>query len=156
RYRLPTEAEWEYACRAGSTTGWSFGDNPYFLKWCANTADRGLIKVYGTYGAANDWTDGFNFTAPVGSYLPNAFGLYDVHGNVFEWCADWYHEKFYSTSEVDDPQGPKSGTLRVQRSASFFYDGVDSRSSYRDLGPPDQVQSHLGFRVVREIGASDQ
>ncbi len=156
RYRLPTEAEWEYACRARSTTGWSFGDFAYYLKWCANTADRGLIKVYGAYGAANDWTDGFNFTAPVGSYLPNAFGLFDMHANVFEWCADWYHEKHYSASEVNDPKGPKSGTARVQRGTSFFYDGVESRSSNRSFMEPGEATSQTGFRVVREFDAGEQ
>jgi formylglycine-generating enzyme required for sulfatase activity/serine/threonine protein kinase/sugar lactone lactonase YvrE len=151
RYRLPTEAEWEYACRAGSTTTFSFGDYQYYLKWCGNAADQGLRDFYGEYPVADFSSDGYTFTAPVGSYLPNAFGLYDMHGNAFEWCADWFGETHYAVSEEVDPQGPKSGKGRVQRSASWVTHGVETRSSYRDWGPIEQAQSQLGFRVVREL-----
>jgi sulfatase modifying factor 1 len=103
-YRLPTEAEWEYACRAGTTTRYFCGDDAEGLAEVGNVAD-------GTAKAKHpDWTtiaaqDGFVYTSPVGHYRPNAWGLYDMHGNVLEWCWDCYGSDFYEGSRVDDPAG---------------------------------------------------
>ena len=108
-YRLPTEAEWEYACRAGTTTRYYSGDDPETLAKVGNVADAAAKAKF------PDWTwtikanDGYVFTAPVGKFKPNAFGLYDMHGNAWQWCADWYGAEYYAKSPADDPTGPDSG-----------------------------------------------
>ena len=130
-YRLPTEAEWEYACRAGSNHRFSYGNDPEQLTGYANTCDQDrraasekngrkvLIAAFDK-GMKTDkqipfpylsQSDGHAFTAPVGKYLPNAFGLFDLHGNAQEWCSDWYSEDYYSKSPVDDPQESILGHL---------------------------------------------
>ncbi len=150
-YRLPSEAEWEYACRAGSTARWSFGDHYYAIIHYANVADMECRKHYGQYGTAMMATDGHPLTAPVGSYRPNAFGLYDMHGNVWEWCLDRYDAVAYEYSPIEDPRGARSGKNYVQRGGAMLYHAEDSRSGNRDFGPADQTQSSLGFRVVCEL-----
>ena len=127
-YRLPTEAEWEYSCRAGTTTAYSYDDN--------------LTK-----GDAN--IDG-DSTKVVGSYKPNAFGLYDMHGNVFEWCNDCYAN--YPAGAVIDPKGPATGKSRVMRGGSYFWTASIARSSSRNLifTPTLTNQNDLlGFRLAR-------
>jgi formylglycine-generating enzyme required for sulfatase activity len=151
RYRLPTEAEWEYACRAGTSTRWYFGDYANHLTRFANVADEELRKVYGSYRSALSVSDGHAFTAPIGSYIPNEFGLYDTHGNVWEWCNDWFNPVYYSYTPPENPAGPGDGKTRVQRGGGFLHIYDDSESGHRDSGPPDQAQSSLGFRVVQEI-----
>jgi len=128
-YRLPTEAEWEYACRAGTTTAYSFGDS--------------LTKSDANYG---DGTLGN--TKTVGSYKPNAFGLYDMHGNVWEWCADWKEE--YPLVSATDPMGVPMGIYRVLRGGSFDGNGLSARSSYRfNSSRPSNRDDDLGFRLAR-------
>ena len=124
-YRLPTEAEWEYACRAGTTTRFFCGDDAEGLAEVGNVAD-------GTAKAKHpDWTwaiaaqDGFVYTSPVGHYPPNAWGLHDMHGNVREWCWDWYGGDFYKSSRVDDPAGPFQAAYRVIRGGNW----LNSRAS---------------------------
>ena len=125
-YRLPTEAEWEYACRAGTTTAYSYGDN--LTKSDANI-DGDSIKA-------------------VGSYRPNAFGLYDMHGNVWEWCNDWYGS--LQDGEVTDPRGAAKGEYRVLRGGSFNVVGSAARSSYRSIvTPTDRYSFDFGLRVAR-------
>lgn len=119
KYRLPTEAEWEYSCRAGTRTRYHSGDHPATLLKVANVFDAASKQnwlQWERYALAGN--DGFEFTAPVGSFAPNAFGLYDMHGNVWEWCADWHAETYYAESPVDDPQGPAAGRARVRRGGS--------------------------------------
>ena len=116
-YRLPTEAEWEYACRAGTTTRWYCGDDPEGLVKVANVRDASWGRKFGPAQITGD--DGFVFTAPVGSYRPNAFGLYDMHGNVFEFVHDWGGAGHYKHSPVDDPPGPDHGTVRISRSGAI-------------------------------------
>ena len=109
-YRLPTEAEWEYACRAGTTTWYQWGDDPDKGKgWC-NAADLTAKKAFPQISVFN-WDDGFLYTAPVGSFKANAFGLYDMHGNAWEWCQDWYGP--YQGGDQTDPSGAASGTFLV-------------------------------------------
>ena len=124
-YRLPTEAEWEYACRAGTTTAYSYGDSP--TKTDANI-------------------DGFSISA-VGSYKSNAFGLYDMHGNVWECCNDWKAD--YPAGAVTDPKGPATGKYRVLRGGSFGGNGSFARSSARDLVAPSDRDGDYGFRLAR-------
>ena len=125
-YRLPTEAEWEYACRAGTTTAYSFGESL-------------------TESEANIYGDSIK---AVGSYRPNAFGLYDMHGNVWEWCEYWYGD--YPAGAVTDPKGPATGEYRVLRGGSFLNSVSYARSSYRlYLTPPYRFLNFVGFRLAR-------
>ncbi len=116
-YRLPTEAEWEYACRAGTTTRYYKGDDPETLASVGNIGD-GTAKPYLPW-VSNTWRDGFVFTAPVGRFSPNAFGLYDMHGNVSEWCSDKYDKIYYAQSPEDDPVCNSQVSERVARGGNF-------------------------------------
>ena len=137
-YRLPTEAEWEYACRAGTTTPFSTGGNV--------TVEQ--ANYYGTYPY-----DGYpsgqyrSRTVPVGSFAPNPWGLYDMHGNVWEWCWDWYGA--YADGAATDPAGTASGTYRVNRGGGWNDFGRHLRSAYRAAYPPDNATFNLGFRLAR-------
>lgn len=132
KYRLPSEAEWEYACRAGSAGRFCFGD------------DAAKLGEYAWYEANSG-----RKTHPVGRNKPNAWGLYDMHGNVFEWCQDWYGA--YPTSKVTDPTGPKAGETRVLRGGSWYYGAWFLRSANRADGRPDSRGNGIGFRVVKDL-----
>ncbi len=127
-YRLPTEAEWEYACRAGTTTKYSFGDDESDLEdypwYDSNSADK---------------------THPVGSKQPNAWGLYDMHGNVREWCRDRFGD--YPSGSVTDPSGATSGSFRVIRGGCWYFTAEYCRSAYRGRGYPSIRNGLSGFRV---------
>ena len=125
-FRMPTEAEWEYACRAGTTTTYAFG----------NTITRDEANF-----------DGVSIT-PVGKYPPNAFGLHDMHGNVWEWCNDWYAPSH--AGAVTDPQGPAEGETRVLRGGTFFNSDAFVRSANRVNLSPTNRTDIVGFRVARE------
>jgi formylglycine-generating enzyme required for sulfatase activity len=131
-YRLPTEAEWEYACRADTTTRYHFGDD-----------------LAGTELAAHGWfiNNSGSSTHPVGQLKPNAWGLYDMHGNVWEWVQDWYAK--YPPGPLTDPQGPSSGALRVIRGGGWFVGAGLCRSAYRHCAGPGRRLLYLGFRVLR-------
>lgn len=151
RYRLPTEAEWEYACRAGTQTSWCSGNYYDSIKGYGNSADLTIAEHYDFYGVAKQYDDGFPFSAPVGSYLPNNWGFYDMHGNAYEWCRDFFSMFYYKDSPEQDPTGPQTGSYHTQRGGSFFNHSDDTRSAHRDFGKVDETQSAVGFRVVREI-----
>jgi len=139
KYRLPTEAEWEYACRAGTKTAWSFGNN------------ENKLVDYAWYEENAYSRNGQQYAHQVGLKNPNAFGLYDMHGNVFEWCHDYYGEDYYIQSPKNDPTGPASGVKRVIRGGSWFDHGGVSRSADRYKDVADHHVSINGFRVVREL-----
>ncbi len=148
-YRLPTEAEWEYACRAGTTTCYQWGDDPDKGKgWC-NAADPTAKKTLPP-GTLFNWDDGFLYTAPVGSFKANAFGLHDMHGNVWEWCQDWYGN--YELGAQTDPGGPGSGVHRVLRGGSWDFNPWFLRSASRGRGSPEYRGRRAGFRVVLAPG----
>jgi formylglycine-generating enzyme required for sulfatase activity len=131
-YRLPTEAEWEYACRAGTTTLFSFGD------------DYDPLGQYGWY--SNNYE---GQTHPVGEKERNGFGLYDMHGNVWEWCWDGYDPDYYSKSPSVDPRGPEVATFRVTRGGSWRDAPRQAQSAYRGWQRPEDRICVLGFRLAR-------
>jgi hypothetical protein len=139
RYRLPTEAQWEYACRAGSTGRFSF------------SSDRGGIPKESAEQELFDygWFNGNDAGRlhAVGGKRPNAWGLYDMHGDVWEWCHDWYSKNYYANSPTDDPSGPSVGSYRVDRGGAWFIPAGDCRSAIRDSWPWAPA-SLVGFRVV--------
>ena len=133
-YRLPTEAEWEYACRAGTATRWSFGD------------DGSQLGQYAWY-AANAWNVGRQYGQPVGMKLANPYGLYDMHGNVFEWVQDWYGA--YRDQGVTDPLGPPTGTERIARGGNVDNEADRTRSADREIGGVDARSYRVGVRLLR-------
>ena len=132
---LPTEAEWEYACRAGTETIYYSGNS-----------ESDLYRAGWYEGNADDWTH------PIGQKEPNAWGLYDMLGNVFEWCNDWYDSAYYSISPSSNPTGPETGTICVIRSGSWGIEAYHCRSASRTYYWPDNSSSSLGFRVIRRPG----
>ena len=132
--RLPTEAEWEYAGRAGSTAAYSFGDDS---------------SVLGDYAWYQDNSGGTNHL--VGQKLPNDWGLYDMHGNVTEWIYDWYGEDYYSVSPVDNPLGPGSGAYRVIRGGGHDSSAYQTRVANRPGNFPDQCNEARGFRIYAPV-----
>jgi formylglycine-generating enzyme required for sulfatase activity len=156
-YRLPVETEWEYACRAGTTSRFSFGNDPEDLVVYANTADQSEKKLWDNPSDTYPWLrgdDGHALSAPVGSYVPNAFGLYDMHGNVDEWCGDWSRVYPETNGEVQiDPLIPEnrpSAKYRAFRGSSFFNKAVFSRSAARFWTEPSTRKCSRGFRIVCE------
>lgn len=146
-YRLPTEAEWEYACRAGTIGRWWFGDDVEAVTRCGNIADASAkAKWSAEFSIGAD--DGHAFTAPVGSFRANPWNLYDMHGNVFEWCADWYREDYYATSPPEDPKGPSSGTYRVLRGGAWYSRSRITRVAVRGRLTPDCQYYYSGFRLA--------
>jgi formylglycine-generating enzyme required for sulfatase activity len=136
-YRLPTEAEWEYACRAGTTTDFAFGDK--------------LLPKDALF-ATSGHKQSNKMTGPVGQFPANAFGVQDCHGNVQEWVNDWFDEYYYFDSPKEDPQGPKHGQLRVVRGGSFALPAIECRSAARRGHLPDLPSESIGFRVVLDLG----
>lgn len=154
--RLPTEAEWEYACRAGTTTRFSFGDKDEDVRKYANYKDKSFTPDF--FNPRSDApSDGHDRDAPVGSYKSNSWGLYDMHGNVAEWCSDWLDANYYSRSSAVDPQGPTSGFAKVQRGGALLDDPKNIRSARRHGNNPtkpafmDAMPYSFGFRVVVDV-----
>jgi uncharacterized protein (TIGR02996 family) len=138
-YRLPSEAEWEYACRGGTSTAFCFG----------NSLSSRQANINGDYPYdGGEKGPNLERTCPVGSYRPNALGLFDTHGNVWEWCADWYGEDSYSQSPGKDPPGPSTGSLRVIRGGGWSNHGQFCRAASRYENTPSFRIISLGFRVA--------
>jgi formylglycine-generating enzyme required for sulfatase activity len=133
-YRLPTEAEWEYACRAGTTTAYHTG----------KTLEARQANISGS---------SVNRVSKVGSYKPNAWGLYDVHGNVWQFCSDWYGDNYYRVSPRKDPPGPRAGTYRVARAGCWHTSASFCRSAARThLHPSTRYYTDVSFRVACDVG----
>ncbi len=137
-YRLPTEAEWEYAARAGKTTIYFFSNSPSTLVEYAWYED----------GRQNQVNPVLH---PIGSKQPNPWGVYDMFGNVWEWVADWYDSQYYDNSSFQNPRGPNSGQKRVIRGGAFNFDATYCRAAARESYPPNARSRSIGFRVVREL-----
>lgn len=154
-YRLPTEAEWEYACRAGTTTLFSFGDDRRLLPKYENIGDQSLFSQpysenkpdwgHDQYSRGNE---GFPYLAPVGSFRPNRFGLYDMHGNALEYCSDFLDVPMDSTETIN-PKGPSEGDRHVVRGGAWNKMESWATSFYRSIDPP-YGNSSSGFRVLLE------
>lgn len=133
RFRLPTEAEWEYAARAGTTTPWSSGSDADSLLAYAWVRENAQARI-----------------RAVGLKKPNPWGLYDIHGNVWEWVQDWFDSTYYRRSPLIDPQGPETGTERSRRGGSSVYSSPSARSARRYANPPDRGNGNIGMRLVLE------
>ena len=148
-YQLPTEAQWEYACRAGTKTRYYCGDDPESLANVGNVADAALKAKSPGWPYTLKSSDGYAFTSPIGQFQPNAFGLYDMHGNAWEWCLDRFGEEYYAKSPVDAPMGPDTGSLRVLRGGSWGFPALNARSAFRIGYSPGFGAFGAGFRVAR-------
>jgi formylglycine-generating enzyme required for sulfatase activity len=151
RYHLPTEAQWEYACRAGTQTAYFWGNDADAGKGFANCFDWAAKEKLPVLNSFN-WSDGFVYTSPVGSFKPNAWGLYDMIGNALEWCADYYAP--YPPGDEVDPTGPAQGDeklSRVLRGGSWFYTAPFCRAAYRAKNAPGARYFDFGFRVALDV-----
>ncbi|MEA1947516.1 MAG: formylglycine-generating enzyme family protein [Thermodesulfobacteriota bacterium] len=134
KYRLPTEAEWEYAARADTESAYCF------------SSDIKVLSQYAWYRI-----NSAGKTHPIGQLKPNAWGLYDVHGNVHEWCQDWFDRNYYSQSPSNSPLGPSSGLAKVSRGGDWGNEDWYCRSASRSLSSPDRRSNRLGFRLVSMV-----
>ncbi len=144
---LPTEAQWEYACRAGTSTMFWWGDSLEDAGKYANMADSAAHEIW-PHWLVFPTTDGYPAASPVGSFEPNAFGLHDMLGNAWEWCADWYSGYYYRISPELDPPGPDYGNERIVRGASWDNFPGNSRCAYRLHYTRDTRAVYLGFRAA--------
>jgi formylglycine-generating enzyme required for sulfatase activity len=151
-YRLPTEAQWEYAARGGQ-------HDPYYRYPCSDTIDANMVNYWDSGDPYE--TGAYPWTTPTGHYngdqiptgpdMANGYGLYDMAGNISEWCSDWYDSNYYSTSPYDNPNGPDTGTYRVLRGGHWYGDSIFTRVAYRTYYGQGSSSYHVGFRVVSDL-----
>lgn len=133
-YGLPTEAEWEYAARAGSQSTWCYGP------------ERSRLREYAWFQKNSGGE-----THPVGQLTPNQWGFYDMHGNVHEWCSDWFDRNYYASSPANFPQGPEKGLAKVLRGGDWGSEDWYCRCAIRSLGSPGRKSARVGFRIAKRI-----
>lgn len=150
-YRLPTEAEFEYAARAGGNFDYTFGDNPEKLCEYGNVADQSMQDLFPHWKVA-PCDDGFNHPAPVGSFKPNPWGFHDMVGNLWNWTSDWHSSsKEPSNQMIIDPKGPPSGEFRVKKGGCFFGNHKHVKVGESMFNKPDFHWCFMGFRLVKEV-----
>jgi formylglycine-generating enzyme required for sulfatase activity len=149
KYRLPAEAEWEYAAKAGSTTKYSFGNSENGLCDYGNGADKSAKRKYSDWTANENCDDGYVYTAPIGSFKPNAFGLYDMHGNVWEWTQDCYHDSYKGAPRDGSAWESGDCSVRVLRGGSWSSTPAGLRSANRDWNSASDRVFSNGFRLVQ-------
>lgn len=149
-YRLPTEAQWEYACRAGTATPFHYGEqlDSKLANFDGNTPYLKRADVIKGIDPATIAGPYLKRSAPVGSYAPNAWGIHDMHGNVWEWCSDWFSPVYYKSSPEADPGGPEKGTRKVSRGGGWYYFAAGCRAASRYERDPGRKRNTEGFRVV--------
>jgi sulfatase modifying factor 1 len=147
KYRLPTEAEWEYACRADQQTAYLWGNNPDAGAGWINGCDQTAKDTFNLFPSFN-WSDGYLYTSPVATFKPNAWGLHDMLGNTLEWCSDWYAA--YPPGQVTDPSGPATGSEKILRGGAFVYGPKHCRCAFRGRNLPDFENFYTGFRLAME------
>ena len=148
--RLPTEAEWEYVASGGSEDyEYVYENSQQYGKNYENIADESMKRVKYHFPVVSGYDDGYVYTSPVGLFAPNRFGIYDLNGNVLEWCSDWYDDK-YPADQLKNPSGPKEGRYKVIRGASWNRSGSYMRTSYRTFYSSHVRFDFLGFRCAKD------
>ncbi len=150
--RLPTEAEWEYVARCGKSTSLTYaygGTGTYVLNY-GNIADETIRTIKLRFPIKKGYSDNYLYASPVGVFTPNAFGVYDMEGNVLEWCQDWYKQDYYSMKVKENPKGAAKGYYKVIRGVSWNRSGRYLRATYRTYYPPEVKYNFLGFRCAKD------
>lgn len=153
-YRLPTEAEWEYAARSrGKRKKFAWGDGEPYVNGlpAGNTRDMAACGEWKLTDYWEGYDDGYAYTSPAGSFAPNELGVCDISGNVYEWCWDWYGDEYYAESPAENPTGPLSGEMRACRDAGFVCPIEEESVASRGLGEPSLTFSWGGFRLARSV-----
>ncbi len=150
--RLPTEAEWEFAARGGENSGlrYSYQESNFYGNHYGNVADESIRRLKGRFPSVEGYDDGYEYTAPVGSFISNTFGVFDMDGNVLEWCSDWYSKSYYKQSPAENPKGPAQGRYKVIRGGSWNRSGKYLRVTYRTFYHPKVQFNFVGFRCAKD------